>query len=233
MGEYDGHPRASQCLVGGGIGLVRQHLVEHHHRDDAAIVRGDDRVAQAGGVQIEHRDERGAACAILGSDRFGAQAIFRAHPGLNFGAGGIGRAFIVTRADDLVELGLVTTGEIARRSRGTPRLANNRLRWVRDYVTSRADGRISFQLTCDALQMQGIDHAGLDLQDRKYLETVFKNYQGKPVGVESIAATMTVPTDTLVDEVDIGQIGVPVQDNAKTHVEHAGKAGVELRSDDV
>jgi len=92
-------------------------------------------------------------------------------------------------------------GEIARRSRGTPRLANNRLRWVRDYVTSRADGHISHQLTCDALQMQGIDQEGLDLQDRKYLETVFKNYQGKPVGVESIAATMHVPTDTLIDEV--------------------------------
>jgi Holliday junction DNA helicase RuvB len=93
-------------------------------------------------------------------------------------------------------------GEIARRSRGTPRLANNRLRWVRDYVTSRADGRISLQLTCDALQMQGIDEAGLDLQDRKYLETILRVFQGGPVGAEAIAHTMNVPPDTLIDEVE-------------------------------
>ena len=93
-------------------------------------------------------------------------------------------------------------GEIARRSRGTPRLANNRLRWVRDYVTSRADGRISHQLTCDALQMQGIDQAGLDLQDRKYLETILRVFQGGPVGAEAIAHTMNVPPDTLIDEVE-------------------------------
>ena len=93
-------------------------------------------------------------------------------------------------------------GEIARRSRGTPRLANNRLRWVRDYVTSRADGHISHQLTCDALQMQGIDQAGLDLQDRKYLETILRVFQGGPVGAEAIAHTMNVPPDTLIDEVE-------------------------------
>ena len=93
-------------------------------------------------------------------------------------------------------------GEIAQRSRGTPRLANNRLRWVRDYVTSRADGRISLQLTCDALQMQGIDQAGLDLQDKRYLETILRVFQGGPVGAEAIAHTMNVPPDTLIDEVE-------------------------------
>jgi Holliday junction DNA helicase RuvB len=92
--------------------------------------------------------------------------------------------------------------EIARRSRGTPRLANNRLRWVRDYVTSKADGWITSALTADALAMQGIDVGGLDLQDRKYLETILRVFQGGPVGAEAVAYTMNVPTDTLIDEVE-------------------------------
>jgi Holliday junction DNA helicase RuvB len=92
--------------------------------------------------------------------------------------------------------------EIARRSRGTPRLANNRLRWVRDYVTSKADGCISLTLAGDALAMQGIDVAGLDNQDRKYLETILRVFQGGPVGAEAVAHTINVPVDTLIDEVE-------------------------------
>ena len=94
------------------------------------------------------------------------------------------------------------TVEIAKRSRGTPRLANNRLRWVRDYVTSKADGCITLALAADALAMQGIDVAGLDTQDRKYLETILRVFQGGPVGAEAVAYTMNVPVDTLIDEIE-------------------------------
>jgi Holliday junction DNA helicase RuvB len=92
--------------------------------------------------------------------------------------------------------------EIASRSRGTPRLANNRLRWVRDFAQSRADGRITLTVARDALAMQGIDPLGLDSQDRRYLETIARVFAGGPVGVEAVAHTMNVATDTLIDEVE-------------------------------
>ena len=92
--------------------------------------------------------------------------------------------------------------EIARRSRGTPRLANNRLRWVRDYAVSRADGRITLAVARDALAMQGIDPIGLDTQDRKYLTTIARVFGGGPVGVEAVAHTMNLTPDTLIDEVE-------------------------------
>jgi Holliday junction DNA helicase RuvB len=92
--------------------------------------------------------------------------------------------------------------EIADRSRGTPRLANNRLRWVRDYAQSKADGKISLSVARDALAMQGIDRLGLDSQDRKYLETIGRVFVGGPVGVEAVAHTMNLSPDTLIDEVE-------------------------------
>lgn len=92
--------------------------------------------------------------------------------------------------------------EIATRSRGTPRLANNRLRWVRDYVTSKADGKVTLELAHAALDMQGIDAMGLDGQDRKYLETIVRVFHGGPVGVEAVAHTLNLAPDTLVDEVE-------------------------------
>src|SRR5262249_27150102 len=92
--------------------------------------------------------------------------------------------------------------EIADRSRGTPRLANNRLRWVRDYVTTRANGEVSLELARAALEMQAIDTMGLDGQDRKYLETIVRVFHGGPVGVEAVAHTMNLAVDTLVDEVE-------------------------------
>ncbi|MCA9218511.1 MAG: Holliday junction branch migration DNA helicase RuvB, partial [Planctomycetales bacterium] len=88
------------------------------------------------------------------------------------------------------------------RSRGTPRITNNHLRWVRDYATSRADGKIQIELTHKALDMAGIDTMGLDRQDRKYLTTLIRVFGGGPAGVEAIAHTMNVATDTLVDEVE-------------------------------
>lgn len=92
--------------------------------------------------------------------------------------------------------------EIAHRSHGTPRLANNRLRWVRDFADARANGAISTAVALDALAMQGIDSLGLDPLDRKYLETICRVFRGGPVGVEAAAHTMNIAPDTIIDEVE-------------------------------
>lgn len=92
--------------------------------------------------------------------------------------------------------------ELARRSRGTPRLANARLRWVRDYATARADGQITLAIAQDALKMQEIDAEGMDKQDRRYLETLIHVFKGGPTGVEALAATMNLAVDTLDEEVE-------------------------------
>ncbi len=92
--------------------------------------------------------------------------------------------------------------KIACCSRGTPRVGNNRLRWVRDYATSRAGGRITLAVAEEALAMLGVDILGLDGQDRKYLETILRVFHGGPVGVEAVAHTLNTATDTLTDEVE-------------------------------
>jgi len=92
--------------------------------------------------------------------------------------------------------------ELARRSRGTPRLANSRLRWVRDFATARADGQITLPIAQDALVMQEIDPDGMDKQDRRYLETLIQVFHGGPTGAEALSATMNVSADTLTDEVE-------------------------------
>jgi holliday junction DNA helicase RuvB len=92
--------------------------------------------------------------------------------------------------------------EIAKRSRGTPRIANNRLMWVRDYAMSKSDGRISLELAIRAMEMIGIDPMGLDRQDRRYIETIIRAFGGGPAGIEAIAHTMNISSDTLVDEVE-------------------------------
>jgi Holliday junction DNA helicase RuvB len=92
--------------------------------------------------------------------------------------------------------------EIAQRSRGTPRIANNQLRWVRDYADSKADGRITLDVARAALKMAGVDLIGLGRQDRKYLETIIRVFAGGPAGVEAIAHTMNTSVDTLSDEVE-------------------------------
>jgi Holliday junction DNA helicase RuvB len=101
-----------------------------------------------------------------------------------------------------VEIAADACQEIAVRSRGTPRLANNRLRWVRDYATSKADGKITLKVAKDALRMQGIDERGLDDQDRRYMQTIVRVFHGGPVGVEAVAHTMNLAVDTLIDEVE-------------------------------
>lgn len=91
---------------------------------------------------------------------------------------------------------------IARRSRSTPRMANNRLLWVRDYAQSREGGRVNSEITLRALEMIGIDALGLDKQDRGYLDTLLRIFAGGPAGLEAIAHTMNVSGDTLEDEVE-------------------------------
>lgn len=93
--------------------------------------------------------------------------------------------------------------EIAIRSRGTPRVANNHLRWVRDYATSETThGHITNEVALAALAMRKIDTLGLDEQDRNYLLTIVRRFHGGPVGVEALAHTMNASADTLVDDVE-------------------------------
>lgn len=99
-------------------------------------------------------------------------------------------------------LGEEAADEIAARSRGTPRIANNRLRWVRDYATSRAAGQATLSVVREALDMQGIDVLGLDGQDRKYLATIVRVFDGGPVGVDAVAHTLNLEPDTLEDEIE-------------------------------
>ncbi len=91
---------------------------------------------------------------------------------------------------------------VAARSRSTPRLANNRLLWVRDYAQSKANGKVSASVATAALDMIGIDALGLDKQDRNYLDTLIRVFAGGPAGLEAIAHTMNVSGDTLEDEVE-------------------------------
>src|SRR5271166_4831496 len=92
--------------------------------------------------------------------------------------------------------------ELARRSRGTPRIANARLWWTRHFATSEADGRITLDIARAALKMAEVDGEGLDKQDRRYLETLVGVFKGGPTGVEALGATMNLPVDTLADEIE-------------------------------
>jgi len=89
--------------------------------------------------------------------------------------------------------------EIARRSRGTPRVANRLLRRVRDYAEVRANGKISLQVADAALKMLDVDHKGFDGMDRKILSTIIEKYDGGPVGIETLAASVSEEKDTLED----------------------------------
>ena len=112
-------------------------------------------------------------------------------------------ALLLRNAEKLrVKIDAPAAQEIAQRSRSTPRIANNRLRWVRDYATSRANGTVTRKVACDALEMAGIDVAGLDTQDRRYLETLIRVFGGGPAGVEALSHTMNTSSDTLQDEVE-------------------------------
>ncbi|MFK7817517.1 MAG: Holliday junction branch migration DNA helicase RuvB [Planctomycetaceae bacterium] len=92
--------------------------------------------------------------------------------------------------------------EIAIRSRGTPRKANNWLRWTRDYADAEANGEITLDVANAALEMKGVDALGLEEQDRNYLRTIIEVFGGGPAGVQAIAHTINIPAETLEDEVE-------------------------------
>lgn len=116
--------------------------------------------------------------------------------------------------------------EIARRSRGTPRIANRLLRRVRDYAEVNADGRITQPLADKALTKEGVDHAGLDKFDRLYLNTVLENYSGGPVGLEALAATINEESNTLVEVIEpfLLKMGFVVRTPGGRRIGEAGKA---------
>ena len=108
---------------------------------------------------------------------------------------------IVTRSAGILNVDIVPEGayEIARRSRGTPRIANRMLRRVRDFAQVKADGVITKEVADHALCALEIDHLGLDPIDRRMLRAIIENYGGGPVGLETLAATIGEEAVTLED----------------------------------
>ena len=99
---------------------------------------------------------------------------------------------IVRRSAGLLNVGIDETGafEIARRSRGTPRVANRLLRRVRDYAEVKHDGRITKEVAAAALKMLNVDPEGLDMIDTHFLRTIIEKFSGGPVGIENLAASV-------------------------------------------
>ena len=108
---------------------------------------------------------------------------------------------IVTRSAGILNCAIVPEGayEIARRSRGTPRIANRMLRRVRDFADVKADGVITEQVADEALCALEIDYLGLDPVDRRMMSAIIENYNGGPVGLETLAATIGEESVTLED----------------------------------
>ena len=108
---------------------------------------------------------------------------------------------IVTRSAKILEVEIdeESATEIARRSRGTPRIANRLLKRVRDYAAVLGDGKITLKITKIGLNKMEIDEMGLDDIDRKILETMIIKYQGRPVGIETIATTIGEEAETVED----------------------------------
>jgi len=113
-------------------------------------------------------------------------------------------SLIVTRSARLLKAEISPDGamEIARRSRGTPRIANRLLRRVRDFAQVRANGVISADIAHQALTMLDVDPLGLDMMDRKLLEAIVHRFDGGPVGVESLAAAIGEERDTIEDVIE-------------------------------
>lgn len=111
---------------------------------------------------------------------------------------------IVRRSAGLLNVGIDETGafEIARRSRGTPRVANRLLRRVRDYAEVKPDGRITKEVAAAALKMLNVDPEGLDMIDTHFLRTIIEKFSGGPVGIENLAASVGEDRDTLEDVVE-------------------------------
>ena len=108
---------------------------------------------------------------------------------------------IVTRSASILQIAVNNEGamEIARRSRGTPRIANRLLRRVRDYAEVKGDGFINPGIATDAMGMLQVDELGFDTMDRRLLKMIIENFDGGPVGVESIAAALSEERGTVED----------------------------------
>ncbi|MBE0592935.1 MAG: Holliday junction branch migration DNA helicase RuvB, partial [Gemmatimonadales bacterium] len=111
---------------------------------------------------------------------------------------------IVTRSAGLLEAGISEAGarEIARRSRGTPRIANRLLRRVRDYAQVRTGGIIDDTVADTALRMLDVDAAGLDLMDRALLSAILEKFGGGPVGLDNLAAAISEERETIEDVIE-------------------------------
>lgn len=111
---------------------------------------------------------------------------------------------IVTRSAGLLNVPMTKEGavEVARRSRGTPRIANRLLRRVRDYAQVKGDGIVTAEIAHSALDMLAVDKRGLDNLDRRYLEMLEERFNGGPAGVESIAAALAEDRGTLEDVIE-------------------------------
>lgn len=111
---------------------------------------------------------------------------------------------IITRSAALLGVPISPEGadEIARRSRGTPRIANRLLRRVRDFAQTQGNGAISYTIAEQALSMLSVDKQGLDLLDRKFLKAILEKFSGGPVGIETIAAAIGESRDTIEDIVE-------------------------------
>jgi Holliday junction DNA helicase RuvB len=110
-------------------------------------------------------------------------------------------AQIVIRSSNILgaEIQIGGATEIARRSRGTPRIANRLLKRVRDYAQVRADGNITDEVANDALELLGVDSLGLDYVDEKLLYTIIEKFKGGPVGLDTLAASIGEDRNTIED----------------------------------
>jgi len=108
---------------------------------------------------------------------------------------------IIVRAAGILQIDITGDGayEIASRSRGTPRIANRLLRRVRDYAQVRADKVIDLDTAREALSRQGVDELGLDEIDRRLLHSIIENFDGGPVGLDTLAASTSEEADTVMD----------------------------------
>jgi len=111
---------------------------------------------------------------------------------------------IIKRACEVMEIKIVSDAaeEIAKRCRGTPRVAHRILRRIRDFADVYNNGIIEKEIAAHGLDRLEIDNLGLDISDRRYLESIIKKYDGGPVGVDTIAATLSEERDTLEDVIE-------------------------------
>ena len=146
---------------------------------------------------------------------------------------------ILGRSAALMELGTNVCNKsltsIAARSRGTPRIANRLLRRVRDYAQVKGDGIIGLPVVNEALRLEGVDDLGLDELDHKYMRVIGKVYEGGPVGLEAIAATLGEDATTLEDMVEpyLLQMGLVARTRKGRQLTARGAehVGVTLRPD--